>query len=74
MAAKTINDHQFSVHAMPQWALMVFHSIAVGIVVNGVLRTLWINVGAAKPIARSASINDHSTACYARAVQNIDEH
>ena len=23
-----------------QWALMVFHSIAVGIVVNGVLRTL----------------------------------
>ena len=28
----------------------------------------------AKPIARSASINDYSTACYARAVQNIDEH
>ena len=26
MAAKAINDHQFSVHAMPQWALMVFHS------------------------------------------------
>ena len=24
----------------PQWALMVFHSVAVGIVVNGVLRTL----------------------------------
>ena len=51
-----------------------FPQQAVGIVVNGVLRTLWINVGAAKPIARSASINDHSTACYARAVQNIDEH
>ena len=27
-----------------------------------------------KPIARSASINDHSTACYARAVRNIDGH
>ena len=51
-----------------------FQQQAVGIVVNGVLRTLWINVGAAKPIARSASINDHSTACYARAVRNIDGH
>ena len=28
----------------------------------------------AKPIARSASINDYSTACYARAVRNIDGH
>ena len=27
---------------MPQWTLMVFHSIAVEIVVNGVLRTLWV--------------------------------
>ena len=26
MSAKAINDHKFSVHAMPQWALMVFHS------------------------------------------------
>ena len=51
-----------------------FPQQAVGIVVNGVLRTLWINVGAAKPIARSASINDYSTACYARAVRNIDGH
>ena len=30
---------------------------AVGIVVNAVLRTLLINVGAAKPIARSANIH-----------------
>ena len=51
-----------------------FPQQAVEIVVNGVLRTLWINVGAVKPIARSASINDHSTACYARAVRNIDGH
>ena len=35
---------------------MVSHSVAVGIVVNGVLRTLWINVGAAKPIARSDTL------------------
>ena len=54
MAAKAINDHQFSVHAMPQWALMVFHSVAVRIVVNGVLCTLWINVGAAKLPCRLA--------------------
>ena len=27
---------------------MVFHSVAVGIVVNGVLRTLWIIVGKSK--------------------------
>ena len=50
------------------------HSIAVEIVVNGVLRTLWIIVGKAKPIARSAKIKDHYTASYALAVQNIDGH
>ena len=44
------------------------------IVVNGVLRTLWVGFNDAKPIARSASINDHSTACYARAVPFIDGH
>ena len=33
---------------------------AVGIVVNAVLRTLLINVGAAKPIARSANIHVRS--------------
>ena len=27
---------------MPQWTLMMMHSVAVEIVVNGVLRTLWI--------------------------------
>ena len=54
MAAKAINDHKYSVHAMLQWALMVFHSVAVGIVVNGVLCTLWINVGAAKLPCRLA--------------------
>ena len=42
MAAKAINDHKFSVRAMPQWALMVFHNLAVEVVVNGVLRTLWV--------------------------------
>ena len=33
---------------------MVFHSVAVGIVVNGVLRTLWVDVGAAKNHMREA--------------------
>ena len=42
MTAKAINGHEFSVHAMPQWALMVCHSVAVEIVVNDVLRTLWV--------------------------------
>ena len=53
---------------------MMMHSIAVEIVVNGVLRTLWINSNDVKPIARSAIIKDHYTASYARAVQNIDGH
>ena len=53
---------------------MMMHSIAGEIVVNGVLRTLWIIVGKAKPIARSAKIKDYYTASYARAVQNIDGH
>ena len=41
MAAKAINDHKFSVRAMPQWALMVFHNLAVEMG-NGELRTLWV--------------------------------
>ena len=52
----------------------MMHSVAVEIVVNGVLRTLWVGGYNAKPIARSAIINDHYTASYARAVQNIDDH
>ena len=32
----------FSVYACAQWALIVWHSVAVEIVVNGVLRTLWV--------------------------------
>ena len=32
----------FSVYACAQWALIVWHSVAVGMVVNGVLRTLWV--------------------------------
>ena len=54
---------------MPQGGGVMMHSVAVEIVVNGVLRTLWVD---AKPIARSASIKDHYTASYARAVSNID--
>ena len=53
---------------------MMMHSIAVEIVINSVLRTLWIIVGKAKPIARSAKIKDHYTASYALAVRNIDGH
>ena len=33
----------FSVHACRQWVLNGQHSEAVGFVVNGVLRTLWIS-------------------------------
>ena len=50
----------------------MMHSVAVEIVVNGVLRTLWIIV--VKSIARSAKIKDHYTASHARAVKYINDH
>ena len=35
---------KFSVYAWAQWALIVRNSVAVEIVVNGVLRTLWVGL------------------------------
>ena len=58
---------------MPQWALMVFHSKLWELSLMACFARWTFNVNASEA-APWASINDYSTACYARAVQNIDEH